>query len=98
MDNNIDVFVEQIKDSKDEELRTCIEEWFEKIRTQSMKIGASYIAAAVYATIKKHVEKPDASLRDYKRMTKELIKITSVQLKTKGNKTEEDPEGKEEEV
>ena len=81
MENDIDVFVEQIKNNKDGELKKCIEEWFEKTRSQSMRIGASYIAAAVYGAIEKNLKKgSQSSLRDYQRAIKRILEIVSVQL------------------
>lgn len=89
MENNIDIFVEQIKNNEDDELKKCIEEWFEKIRSQSMKIGATYISAAIYGIIEKHIIKnAKPSLRSYKRMTDDIIKIISVQLNTQQNDSE----------
>lgn len=87
---NMSEVVDEIKNANEDELRKRIEEWYEKIHTQSMKIGASYISAAIYGVIKKHtIKKEKASLRDYKRMTDDIIKIISVQLKTQQNDSEE---------
>lgn len=85
--------IEEIKSAKDEELRSTIEKWFEQTRNQGMKIGASYISAAVAGAIQKHLKKgKDASLRDYKRMADDIWKIVSVQL-TKQNDLEDDNDG-----
>ena len=63
-------------------MQKVIEDWFEKTRNQSIKIGAQYISAAIFGVIQKNiVKKAKPSLRDYKRMTEEIIKIISVQLK-----------------
>lgn len=87
---NMSEVIEEIKNSDENELRKVIENWFEKTRTDGLKIGASYISAAIYNIIQKHtVKKEKTSLRDYKRMTDEIIKIISVQLITQQNDSEE---------
>ena len=79
---NIKEAVKEIKESDEESLQKVIEDWFERTRTQSIKIGAQYISAAIFGVIQKNiVKKAKPSLRDYKRMTEEIIKIISVQLK-----------------
>ena len=74
--------VEEIKEaSEDEQLKNAIEKWYEKIHTQSMKIGATYISAAIFGVIQKHTKKAGkVSLNDYRRMTDDIVKIISVQL------------------
>ncbi len=80
-ETNIKEVVEEIKASDEETLRSTVEKWFETTRNQGLKIGASYISAAIYGVIKKHIiKKEKASLRDYKRMTDEIIQIISIQL------------------
>ena len=90
---NIKEDVKEIKESDEESLQKVIEDWFERTRTQSIKIGAQYISAAIFGVIQKNiVKKAKPSLRDYKRMTEEIIKIISVQLKqqnTEHNDSEE---------
>ena len=92
-ETNIKEAVKEIKESDEESLQKCIEDWFERTRNQSIKIGAQYISAAIFGVIQKNiVKKAKPSLRDYKRMTEEIIKIISVQLKqetTKQNDSEE---------
>ena len=79
---NIKEAVKEIKESDEESLQKCIEDWFERTRISGMKIGAQYISAAIFGVIQKNiVKKAKPSLRDYKRMTEEIIKIISVQLK-----------------
>lgn len=79
---NIKEAVKEIKESNEESLQKVIEDWFERTRNQSIKIGAQYISAAIFGVIQKNiVKKTKPSLRDYKRMTEEIIKIISVQLK-----------------
>ena len=86
---NMSAVVDEIKNANEDELRKIIEGWYEKTRTDGLKIGASFISVAIYEVIKKHIiKKEKASLRDYKRMTDEIIKIISVQL-TKQNDSEE---------
>lgn len=85
--------VEEIKKSDEESLRKVVEDWFSRTRSDGMKIGASYISAAVYDTIQKHLKKgAQSSMRDYKRAVDDIIKIVSVQLKqqnTQQNDSEE---------
>ena len=81
-ETNVKEVVKEIKESNEESLQKVIEDWFERTRNQSIKIGAQYISAAIFGVIQKNiVKKAKPSLRDYKRMTEELIKIISVQLK-----------------
>ena len=91
---NIKEAVKEIKESNEESLQKVIEDWFERTRNQSIKIGAQYISAAIFSVIQKNIVKREkASLRDYKRMTEEIIKIVSVQLKqqdTQQNDSETD--------
>ena len=78
---NIKEVVKEIKESDEESLQKVIEDWFERTRILGMKIGAQYISAAIFGVIQKNiVKKAKPSLRDYKRMTEEIIKIVSVQL------------------
>ena len=81
VETNIQEVVKEIKESDEESLQKCIEDWFERTRNQSIKIGTQYISAAIFSVIQKNIVKREkASLRDYKRMTEEIIKIVSVQL------------------
>lgn len=78
---NMSEVINEVKNANEDDLRQVIEAWFEKTRTDGLKLGAGYISAAIYGVIQKHIIKKDkASLRDYKRMTEEIIKIVSVQL------------------
>lgn len=91
-ETNIKEVVEEIKEADEETLKQTIEKWFESTRTAGMKIGAQFISAAIFGVIKKHTKKTTgakASLRDYQRMTDEIIKIISVQLTTQQNDLEE---------
>ena len=92
---NIKEAVKEIKESNEESLQKCIEDWFERTRISGMKIGAQYISAAIFGVIQKNiVKKAKPSLRDYKRMTEEIIKIVSVQLRQQ-NTEQNDSEEKE---
>ena len=92
---NIKEAVKEIKESDEESLQKVIEYWFERTRNQSIKIGAQYISAAIFGVIQKNiVKKAKPSLRDYKRMTEEIIKIVSVQLRQQ-NTEQNDSEEKE---
>ena len=94
-ETNIKEAVKEIKESDEESLQKVIEDWFEKTRNQSIKIGAQYISAAIFGVIQKNiVKKAKPSLRDYKRMTEEIIKIVSVQLRQQ-NTEQNDSEEKE---
>ena len=74
--------VKEIQGASEEELRQVIERWFEQTRTAGMKVGASFISAAVYDTINKNLKNGfNSSLRDYQRAIKRVVEIVSVQLK-----------------
>ena len=71
---NIKEVVEEIRASDEESLKKVIEEWFERTRTQGLKIGAQYISAAIFGAIQKNIVKKERpSLRDYKRCIDEII-------------------------
>lgn len=90
-ENLIASAVEELKGANEEQLKKVIEEWYETIHTQSMRIGAKYIAAGALGIINKHTKKTGKiSLRDYERCIAELLKMISVQLKeTQQNGLEE---------
>lgn len=95
-ETNIKEAVEEIKNSDEESLRKIVEDWFSRTRVDGMKIGASYISAAVYGTIQKHLKKGvQSSLRDYKRAVDDIIKIVSVQL-SQQNTRQNDSQNNEE--
>lgn len=74
--------IDEVKSANEEELKNVIEEHFEAVRVQGMKIGAGYISAAVYGAIEKNLKKgSQSSLRDYQRAIKRIMEIVSVQLK-----------------
>lgn len=80
---NMSEVIDEIKNANEDELRKVIEAWYEQTRTDGLKIGAKFISAAIYGAMQKHIiKKEKVSLRDYKRMTDEIIKIISVQLQS----------------
>ena len=86
---NMTEVVDEVKNANEDELKKVIEEHFEAVRTQGMKIGATYIAAAVMGKFKKHLEKPGkTSLRDYERCVSDIKKMLAVQL-TQQNDSED---------
>jgi hypothetical protein len=86
---NMTEVIDEVKNANEEELKNVIEDHFEAVRTQGMKIGATYIAAAVMGKFKKHLEKPGkTSLRDYERCVADIKKMLAVQL-TQQNDSEE---------
>lgn len=73
--------IDEVKNASEDELREVIEAWFENTRTDGMKIGARFIAAAVMGKIQKHLDKPGkTSLRDYERCIADIKKILIIQL------------------
>ena len=85
-ENKIQEVVEEIKSAKDEELRSTIEKLFEQTRNQGLKIGATYISAAVAGVMEKHLKKgKDVSKRDLERCVRDIYKIISAQLNTQQN-------------
>ena len=97
-ETNIKEVVKEIKENDEESLQKVIEDWFERTRTQGLKLGARYISAAIFGVIQKHTKKASkVSLNDYKRMTAEIIKIISVQL-TRQNDLETEKENTNDET
>jgi hypothetical protein len=79
---NMSEVVDEIQNASEEELKAVVEKWFESTRTEGMKIGASFISAAVYDAINKNLKSGwNSSLRDYQRAVKRVVEIVSVQLK-----------------
>ena len=74
--------IDEIKGASEEELRKVIEGHFEAVRTQGMKIGAQFMAAAVMGAIDKNLKNGmSSSHRDFERAIKRIYEIVSVQLK-----------------
>ena len=89
-EENIKEVVEEIKNADEETIRKTVEDWYEKIHTQSMKLGAKFISAAIFGVIQKHLKKKaKPSLRDYQRTIDEIIKIISVQITEQNDLKEE---------
>lgn len=87
---NIAEVVSEIQNATEDELREVIEKWFDQTRTGGMRIGAQYMSASIFGTIKKHLKKTSVpSLRDYKRCVDEIISIISVQLASQNDAEEE---------
>lgn len=87
-ETNMTDVITEVKNASEEELKEVIEKWFEQTRTQGMKMGAQYISAAIFSVIQRHTRKAaKVSLRDYERMTNDIMKIIAVQL-TKQNDSE----------
>ena len=79
---NMSEVIEEIKGADEEQLKKVIEQHFEAVRTQGMKIGASFIAAAVMGAIEKNLKNGmSSSHRDFERAIKRVVEIVSVQLK-----------------
>ena len=73
--------IDEIKNANEDNLKKVIEQHFEMVRTQGMKIGATYIATAVFGAIDKNLTNgKNSSLRDYQRAIKRIMEIVSVQL------------------
>lgn len=86
--------VNEIKNASEDELKKVIEQHFETVRIQGMKIGATYIAAAIQGAIDKNLTKgKNSSLRDYQRVIKRIMEIISVQLTQQNDLEEEANDG-----
>ena len=73
--------VSELKSADEEKLREVVWKWFESVRTDGLRIGASMISTAVYAIIKKHLVKTSKpSLNDYRRAIKEIEALIQKQL------------------
>ena len=79
---NVSEAVSEIRNATEEELRDLIEKWFERTRTDGMKIGAYFVSAAVAGAIEKNLKDGmKSSHRDFERAIKRVMEIVSVQLK-----------------
>lgn len=89
--------VAELKGADEATLKETIEKWFEKTRTDGLKIGARFISAAVAGTIQKHLKKgKDASRRDYERCIDDIMKIIAVQLTQQNDSTTENEANEQE--
>lgn len=90
---NISEAISEITNADEESLRKVIDGWFERTRTDGMKIGAQFIAAAVMGKIHKHLDKPGkTSLRDHERCIADIKKILAVQLAQQNDLEKSDKE------
>ena len=89
--NNISNITNELEQANGSvEIETVIKEWYEKIHTQSLKLGAKYISAAIMGAMQKHLHKEGkVTLRDYKRMTDDISKIIAVPIKKQEKVKEE---------
>ena len=85
--------VAELKGADETKLKEVIEKWFEKTRTDGLKIGAQFISAAVAGVIQKHLKKgKEPSRRDFERCIDDINKIIVVQL-TQQNDSENSNDG-----
>ena len=78
---NVSKAIEEIRGADEEQLRRVIEEHFDAVRTQGMKLGATYISAAVMGAIEKNLKNGfNSSHRDFERAIKRVYEIVSMQL------------------
>ena len=81
--------MDEIQTANEDELKKVIEQHFEVVRTQGMKIGAQFISAAIYGAMEKNLKKGiNSSLRDYQRAIKRIYEIVSVQLAQQNDSNE----------
>lgn len=79
---NVSEAISEIRNATEEELRELIEKWFERTRTDGIKIGAYFVSAAVAGAIDKNLkDSMKSSHRDFERAIKRVMEIVSVQLK-----------------
>lgn len=93
---NMSEVVSEIKNADEDSLQKVVENWFERTRTDGMKIGAYFVSAAVAGAIEKNLKDGiNSSHRDFERAIKRVLEIVSVQLKqneTQQNDLEETTE------
>lgn len=99
-ETNMKEVVKEIQSATEDELKELIEGWFDKTRTDGMKIGAKYISAAIFGVIQKHIKKKAGakpSLRDYQRCIDGIKEIIAVQLTQQSDLEETEQDNVEEE-
>lgn len=84
-ENNMSEVISEIKNATEEDIKEVVEKWFEKTRTDGMRLGAQFIAAGCFGAIQKNLNKAKPSLRDYERCIKDIRKIIAVQLSKQNN-------------
>ena len=78
---NMSDVIAEVQNAGEDELKKIIEQHFEVVRTQGMKIGAQLISAAVSVAIEKNLKNGSkSSLRDYQRAIKRIVEVVSVHL------------------
>ena len=96
---NMSAVIDEVRNADEESLKKVIEDWFEKTRTDGMKIGAYSISAAVAGAIDKNLKDGmQSSHRDFERAIKRVLEIVSVQLKqhkTQQNDSDESVDNRE---
>ena len=86
---NMSEVIDEVKNADEESLKKVIQDWFDRTRTDGMKVGARFIAAAVMGKIQRHLDKPGkTSLRDYERCIADIKKMLVVQLTEQNDSTE----------
>ena len=79
---NVSQAVEELKGADEDQLTKVIERWFEKTRTDGLRLGAQMISVVIDDAIKKNLKNGyNSSLRDYQRAIKRIAEIISIQLK-----------------
>ena len=79
---NVSQAVEELKGTDEEQIKKVIERWFDKTRTDGLRLGAQMISVVIDDAIKKNLKNGyHSSLRDYQRAIKRIYEIISVQLK-----------------
>lgn len=81
--------VDEIKNATEDELPKLIEAWFERTRTDGLRLGAKYVSLGIFGAIQKNLNKPKPSFRDYERCIKDIRKIISVPI-AKANEVSEE--------
>ena len=85
--------IAELQGADEAKLKEIIEKWFEKTRTDGLKVGARFISAAVAGVIQKHLKKgKEPSKRDFERCIGDIEKIIVVQL-TQQNDSEDNNDG-----
>lgn len=81
--------MDEIKHATEDELHKLIEAWFERTRTDGLRLGAKYVALGILGAIQKNLNKTKPSLRDYERCIKDIRQIVAVPIATSTEVSEE---------
>ena len=87
-ENNMQEIASELKNATYDEIDEVVKKWFDKTRTEGMKLGEKVIAAGIFGALQKHLNKQSPSLRDHERCIRDIRKIIAVQL-AKQNDAEE---------